>query len=812
MLTVGGVATTVYIPQIAYNATANKMLITVKNPDGTYSGFYVPVVDENASLFFQNDVVSVISPIGMTKVMLSFGYVPSNVAGSYPLVNPVTPTLAGSTTALAYAGVTWDQLLRSQGNVPVIINPAQAALTGYTFEIIKQNGTLYPIQPGAIVEGFAGAFSQFAAAPSNGLYTLPLNPTKAAAVAAAAAAAYPVGYPGAVAGESYELAVRATKAGREIFTGYQYAIKVQQDVNTVYTYKAGLTPTVAGDPLFATIPWKVYVPIGTTKDLLSYYALTALQTDLTATTATTLTPAHFYKSSVAIIPVLPQNVDVENFVSITNTSVTTTQTSSTVSNLNNKTIPFKLTTFDWRGMYWDNQKNISVVFYSALNNAVTAIPFGPQVLTTAASPADQKTVILTQMFTELDAVGKTELWRTNADNVKVVFYNSVGTVVTPAAMGVSYQFKDANGNNILGLNATATLLADVQAIRKIEYTFDETVAVPGNYTAKLEFTDRRAYAAGSEFKLSMPFTIANPDLTTTLNTLKERKPNLFVGDALSVYGTYPSALYPTATAQTNATNAYYDLYNAYVNLYNPPVAPTSTWKFAVVAPAPAAPAPANPLIGGLPAVVANTDRFLVTNNTMYTNIPYNVRLTYYYFGNPANSVVLDNITVTARSEVKDGMVLANTNAKPAGWLLPANLQVTNGDLVTQVPLSYYVKAQDYLAFNLKAFGRDAANAIAAAVDTRIDALNVSAPGIASVQVKNLSANAHLVSVTPGHAGAAAGVIATAAIPANPLDFTISATNAVAVITNDVIVPLTIEITDIFGKKLIGTIDVTVKKP
>jgi hypothetical protein len=62
----------------------------------------------------------------------------------------------------------------------------------------------------------------------------------------------------------------------------------------------------------------------------------------------------------------------------------------------------------------------------------------------------------------------------------------------------------------LVLTQLLRLLADavIQAIRKIEYTFDETVAVPGNYTAKLEFTDIRAYAAGTEFKLSMPFTIA----------------------------------------------------------------------------------------------------------------------------------------------------------------------------------------------------------------------------------------------------------------------------------------------------------------
>ena len=467
-ITINGVATSVYVPLVVYNEVTNKLQITVKNTDGSFSTYNVAVSED---VFLKSDLVSVVSPIGMTKVLLSFGYVPNNVAGNYPLVNPVTPTLVGANAALAYAGVTWDQLLRSQGNIPVIINPAQAVLTGYTFEVIKKDGSPYAIQPGAIVEGFSGAFTQFAAAPSNGLYTLPLNPTKAAAVTASTAALYPAGYPGGVAGESYELAVRATKGGREVISGYQYAVKVQQDVNTVYTYKAGLTPTVAPDPFFATIPWKVYVPIGTTKNLLDFYALTALQTDATATTATTLTNAHFYKSSISIIPA-PGNVDVENFVSVANTSVTTTQTSATVTNLNNKTIPFKLTTFDWRGMYWDNQKNISVVFYSALNNTLSPIPFGPQVLTAAASPADQKVVVLTQMFTELDAVGKTELWRTNADNVKVVFYNAAGTVVTPAAMGVSYQFKDANDVPILGLNATATALADVQAIRKIEFTFD----------------------------------------------------------------------------------------------------------------------------------------------------------------------------------------------------------------------------------------------------------------------------------------------------------------------------------------------------
>jgi hypothetical protein len=817
MLTVGGVATTVYIPQIAYNAAANKLLITVKNADGTYSGFYVPVVSENASLFFQNDVTTLLSPIGTTKVLLSFGYVPSNNAAGLLAIHPAPlNTAAYALEARTYAGVEWDQLLRASGKLPVIINPAQALLTGYTFEIIKQNGSLYPIQPGPIVEGFDGAFAQFAAAPSNGLYTLPLNPTKAAAVTASTAALYPAGYPGGVAGESYELAVRATKAGREVFTGYQYAIKVQQDVNTVYTYKAGLTPTVAGDPFFVAgasnpaIPWKVYVPIGTTKNILDYYALTATQADLTATTATTLTNAHFYKSSVDVIST-PGNVDVESFVSTSGTNVTTSITNATVTNLNMRTIPFKLTTFDWMARYYTNQKNISVVFYSALNNAITAIPVGTQVLTTAASPADQKVVVLTSMFTELDAVGKTELWRTQATNVEVKLTYGSPAVNIP---GVTYEFLDAN-NNVIAPDAIGTWgpvltsLLNVQTVRKVRFTFDENTALPGNYTGVLQFTDRRVGTiAGINtglFTVAMPFTVANPDMTTTINNMKEHKANLFVGQLLTVYGTYPSVIYPAATAQTWRTNAYYDLYNAYQKLYDPTLAPAAQivpvnhWQFVKTG---AAPVP-NPMTAGLGTIATSTDRFIVNEANMYTATPFNVQLWYYYFGNPLNKVLVETIEVKAHSEVYDGTI--ETLVPPVASGLPATLQVLNGDLVTVRNLSDYARVKDYLGVNVFAFGKNNAGAVVG-LDTRIDPANPSAllANNTGVVVKNQSltgsiALSHLVAVSKGVAG-------------NPNEWTVKATNAVASIVADIQVPITVEVTDLFGKTKKYEVMVLVKKP
>jgi hypothetical protein len=846
-ITINGVATSVYVPIIAYNDVTKKIQVTIKNTDGTFTTYNV-AVDEDT--FLKSDLVSVVSPIGTTKIKFNYGYVPANTAAGRNFIDPVGPgTVATVNTALAFAGVSYDALLRAEGKIPVIINPAQAILTGYTFDVIKRDGTKYALQPEAGVlpeNGFSGAFHQFAAAPSNGLYTITIKAAnKAAAIAAEAAANYPTavaGYPAftSATGETFELAVRATKGGREVISGYQYAVQVKEDVATAYTWDAAKVVAVnpAVDPLPAAYPWKAYVAIGTTKDLLDFYQNTTFAPVMLKST-------DFYKSAVSIVAT-PGNSDVEGFVTIapenattrSRTTVSTANTAVTVTNLNDRVIPFKLQTFDWRGQYFET-KGLSVVFYSALNNTLVSRPQFNYVLRTddPLTPAvdeRQVTVLLAEpsnanaFFSQLDAVGKTELWRTQATNVEVQLTYGTPAVAIP---GVTYEYLDANNNVIVDAGDVGavgkpifTTAAEIQKIRKIRFTFNEATALPNsltgmpaNYNAVLKFTDRRAYATASS-TYTMPFTISNPDISATLNQLIEKKPNLFDGNLLTVYGTYPTpGVYAGATAQTDATNAYYDLWNAYKNLYDPALAPAAqlvplaNWQFIKTGTTPTL-APANPLIAGIGVLPTNTDRFRVLPTTMYTNIPYDITLRYYHFGNVLNFVNLETIKVQAKSEVREGRVLANAAAKPAGWALPTTLEVINGDLVRELPLSFYFKAEDYLGFNLKAFGRDAANAIAAAVDTRIDAANVTAPGVASVKVLNTSANAHLVSVTAGHAGAGAGVIATAAIPANPLDFTVKATNAVAVIQSDVVVPLTVEITDIFGKKLTGTINVTVKKP
>ncbi|HCV15175.1 MAG TPA: hypothetical protein DF637_02405 [Rikenellaceae bacterium] len=795
-ITINGVATSVYVPIIAYNDVTKKLQITIKNTDGTFTTYNV-AVDEDT--FLKSDLVSVVSPIGMTKVLINFGYVPSSAAYTASTTTTIMPVTAGPggpftvAQALAFAGKTYDDLLRSEGKLPVIINPAQAVLTGYTFEVIKKDGTNYSIQPGAIVDGFSGAFTQFAAAPSNGLYTLPFNPTRSAAATASTAALYPAGYPGGVAGESYELAVRASKGGREVISGYQYAIKVAPDVNTFYEYKAPaanvIDATVAGtDP--AIYPWKVYVALGTTKNLLTYYDRTASWGG--AITSTTVTNADFFKSQVSIVPA-PGNTDVENFISVSGTSVTTGITAATVSNLNNKTVPFKLETFDWRGMYRPD-KGIEVVFYSALNNAVSDIAIGTHVLTDAVSPADQKTVMLTSMFTQLDGLGKTELWRNQATNVQVRFYNAAGTVIN-GTPGVTYQFKDANDFNVGGPNAILTALADVQNVRKIVFTFDETVAVPGSFMAKLEFVDRRAYATETPFKLSMPYAVANPDITTILNNMKEHKANLFDGSLLTVYGTI---IPPATLVQTDAPGAtFYNLTEAYVNLMDAVKVPMTgglrRWAFVRTAPTPTATIlnPITPL-----APVNGTEKFDIfstspTAKSLYNT--YTVVLKYYHFANVNNAVDVETINVIAKSAIKEGNTVLLTPAAP----LPATLQVVNGDVATIRNISDYVRANDYLGNNLNAF-----KVVAPAVmDPRIPMV-AGRPAIAVLNqaLDGSTTYAHLVNV-----------VRAATTDANPHEWYITATTNVSTITQDTNVPLTIEITDLFGQKLQKEVTVLVKK-
>jgi len=596
---------------------------------------------------------------------------------------------------------------------------------------------------------------------------LNFTPTRAAAAAAEALAGYPAGKP---VGEAHELAVRAVKGGREIFSGYQYAIKVRRDVNTVAEPKVGVA--LIGGAWPVGYP-SVYVPIGTTKDLLSYFNRTA------PAPTVTLTKTDFFK--VGLVQ-MPGNSDVEHLITKTDGTVSTGISASSITNLNDKLVPFTMKTFDWMGMY--REQRIDVTFYSALNTEIAAIPFAAHTLTASASPADQKEIVLTSMFTTLDGVGKTELWRTNATNVEVKLVTG-----TPAVniVGVAYEFLDANGvviapDAIGTWGPVLTTLAKVQSVRKIRFTYDETTALAGSYTGKLQFTDRRAYVDPADvFTVSLPFTIANPDMTTEMANAVLHKDNTFdaaTNSVLIVYGTFADL---GGTGQTVAANAYYDLYRAYKNLdvVVPAVSPkvaANKWRFAKKVTVPAGPA-ADPLTSSL--VTLNKDRFNIVQATMYSTVPYQINLYYYYFGNPNNAVLLETITVYSKSEVKEGALVAIPQ-------LPATavqtLQVVNGDLATTKSVGAFFKVNDILGVNLNAFSNDP-----------LLPRNVRA---ASVTLTNTSSNAHLVSVTP-----------------DGNNFLVKATAAVAELPQAYVdVTLKLTVTDLFNQKLERDVVVRVVKP
>src|SRR5574344_1435690 len=134
-LAVNGTKTTIYIPNIAYNATTRTLMIWAKNEDGTSTMYNVPLADE---IVLTTDIIGLVSPIGNTKVLIQYGSV---------------PTTGNVASVLAWAGVTAGQSLGSDGVLPLIVNPSAAAVAGYTFEIIKADGTPFALQ-GIIEQGF----------------------------------------------------------------------------------------------------------------------------------------------------------------------------------------------------------------------------------------------------------------------------------------------------------------------------------------------------------------------------------------------------------------------------------------------------------------------------------------------------------------------------------------------------------------------------------------------------------------------------------------------------------------------------------
>ena len=582
-----------------------------------------------------------------------------------------------------------------------------------------------------------------------------------------------------------QLAVRAVKNGREVISGYQYAIKVQPEVTTAFSAKTTLnavTGTPSGDTTTTVGRVTAYYPIGSTINILNFYERYNLGVGPPPVPRRTLLNSDFFKSVIEKDPA-SINSDIQGYINVDGTTVSTgAPTLTTITNINDKKLNFNLRTFDWIGAY--RVRPVDILFYGQLKTATPpTLAAITQELTAAASPADQKTTTLTPMFDALQLEGKTELWRNQATDVQVTFTTSAG-VANPLA-GVKVEFLDATNTVIVPdsyVDAPLTnrpmisTTAKVKEIRHIRLTFDEAVVNPGNYIGVLSYTDLRPYGRHASDLMTVKFNVTITAPTTTIDAIIEKmkmhKANLFdANNKLIVYGTAPAG----SLVQLAATDLY-DLSNAYVHLNTPAEVPY-LWSFDKTA-------PAAPVVDPMSTVIRK-ERFNVLPTTMY--IDYSVKLTYSHFNNANLKKDVETITVVAQSAIREGSITLLTPAAP----LPATLQVLNGDLVTTRKVSDYVRANDYLGNNLNAF--------IGVMDTRI-AIGV-APVRPLVAVKNNALDgtttySHLVNVTRD---------------AVTNEWYITATNNVSTITVDTEVPLTLEITDLYGKMLKKEFKVLVKK-
>lgn len=754
-LAVNGTKTTIYIPNIAYNAVTRTLMIWAKNEDGTSTMYNVPLADE---IVLTTDIVGLVSPIGHTKIILQYGAVPKS-----------TDAIKPSAAALTFAGVSYGQSLGSDAAIPVIVNPSAAAIAGYTFEIIKTDGTPYAFQ-GTIEPGFdiTKKFSQYtapAAGGSNALYSIKLNPSLAQITA----------HLGKLKSkETNELAVRATKAGREIVSGYQYSINVKKADEQVTT------------PLFA----EYYLPTGTSVDAMNLLTSDSLFTTIPSNDWNTTfvdydsqklqSASNFYKVGVSYSTTLTTSEDIKPYITINpaNSIITTAVGHHSVANLNERVAYFRLKTFDYTGNYEDQA--IKVNYFTDLT---ATIPDAAAISHTikeddSTTTVDEEivTINLDPMFTALDAAGKTALWRAHAKDMLLSTkvggdtYSGNDPVAAKSLfdLGIEYSFLTITGTDATG----------PEDIRKIEFRFNPEKTVPGTYNLKFTFKDRRIGVSIPQnqadpfgtFTFNIPITFANPSaLPSNVTALLTHTAGLWTGNNLSVFGNNTSV-----TGQI-ANSSRYDLAGAYSASLNTEIVNCRA-KFITTSTADNAAG----LITGSRNYLVQRQTDPPTANpytTLYT--PKTVKLRYYWFGNADNYVDLETITVTAKSQIKEGKLVNVLNTLENGT------HVTNGSGVTHTPLTVthgvagaknlaeYFKFTDYFNNDLTVFEthHESVAAVELVLDAQYDNL---------LTVTGTTVESKTTSITP--------------------------------ISGDVVVPIKVRVQDIFGLWFEGTVNVTVKKP
>ncbi len=482
-LYIDGVKTSVTIPNIYYNDASRTLSVWVYT-NSVLTEYKVPLAED---VVLVSDILNLSSPVANTKVLVNYGMVLN---------------YSQTSAQLSWAGVSLgDILIPANAKLPVIVNPANATVGGYTFEIITADGNAIPIQ-GTLSAGWTGDFVQYNTAGNSGLYTLTLQPTSANIQAFLTQFAAPaVPGMGSATAEATQLAVRAMKGTRQITSPYQYSMLVKSASNVTLTAKS--SPNI-------------YLQIPSTTSLLTQF-YTNPATD-------------FYKVGLEKVSA---DANINDYLTYgpASPSVAVVQggTSEDINSYRNAS--FKVKTMDFTGKYQEG--TVAVKFYTPLTLAT--VPSYSVSYTIGGSQPNK--VALTSLFTALDGERKLELWRNRAINLT--------TSALPA--GVVATFYKADGTT------TTTSPADVAYVG---FAFTNSTVVPTTGTVvKLKFSDNRSEVSSlyTPFEVPVTITVSNPSLTALIGsfTAAHVPTPMWDGQKITLYGNNPSDEYDLKDAYVN---------------------------------------------------------------------------------------------------------------------------------------------------------------------------------------------------------------------------------------------------------------------
>lgn len=635
------------------------------------------------------------------------------------LVMPIQNLQVNVTTGIAattfidgpFAGeVTKGEILKTGGELPVIVNPTNGIILLDQISIENAKGESLPLTIESVSKGFNKEF-QTRAAGTNGLWTVTLKSPSAEII-----------------NKTYSnYAIKVAKDNQEaVYSSYDYQIKVGK-AKTLFT---SVGPYTFGRIIGKEISFAgatESVQFGSDESLFEF----SQEEDV-------------YLSAISFKNATDK-AKYEQYFEITSTSVKVKDTNAAHIALNNKSIDFIYTAVDYNGECLGYDKTTGK--YNAAKDVVVRITFNSTIVkeeydlpavnhTLTDVPADR--FKLTSLDPVYDALGgaETVLWRENASNFTVVIVDEQGVVMADSKMrGV---IVDREGR---------TVTSGTQFPSHIKLIFNELQALPGEYVATFSYDDARPTA--QKFTVKVPITVENPVVNTTII---KRVAAHFANDVASVYGERNFTLGTNQLIAQNVLNATFDL----TTLYNNMTADKLTFVFEA--------------INGSKPTVTNANIMTIKGTEMYK--PYAVTVKYNHFGNSRNSVELDNIIVTPKSEITEGAVSLLTAT--------TKFEVINGDTNSAVKLSTKIKVTD-------------------SYDYTVVFLNTNRdPRVANILVR--------VKADDPNAG-----LLQAPVLGTDGDWTISPKANQAGISANTQVAIEIVITDLYGQEKVHTTNVTVKK-